>query len=75
MLIVNIMLYMNHVIHHIETPPGLIPPRLPAGGWEGVGVVELALVECCYLTYPTIVVMSFLLSMYKIVIILIVFRS
>ena len=73
MLIVNIMLYMNHGIHHIETPPGLIPPRLPAGGWEGVGVVELALVECCY--YPTIVVMSFLLSMYKIVIILIVFRS
>ena len=35
MLIVNIMLYMNHVIHHIETPPGLTPPRLLAGGWEG----------------------------------------
>ena len=32
---VNIMLYMNHVIHHIETPPGLTPPRLLAGGWEG----------------------------------------
>ena len=27
--------YMNHVIHHIETPPGLTPPRLLAGGWEG----------------------------------------
>ena len=25
--------YMNHVIHHIETPPGLTPPRLLAGGW------------------------------------------
>ena len=35
MLKVNIMLYMNHVIHHIETPPGLTPPRLLAGGWEG----------------------------------------
>ena len=40
MLIVNIifsnyMLYMNHVIHHIETPPGLTPPRLLPGGWEG----------------------------------------
>jgi hypothetical protein len=35
MLIVNIMLYMNHVIHHIETPPGLTQPRLLAGGWEG----------------------------------------
>ena len=21
---------MNHVIHHIETPPGLTPPRLLA---------------------------------------------
>ena len=35
MLIVNIifsnyMLYMNHVIHHIETPPRLLP-----GGQEG----------------------------------------
>ena len=27
--------YMNHVIHHIETPPGLTPPRLLAAGWEG----------------------------------------
>ena len=35
MLKVNIILYMNHVIHHIETPPGLTPPRLLAGGWEG----------------------------------------
>ena len=35
MLIVNIMLYMNHVIHHIETPPGLTPPRLLPGGREG----------------------------------------
>ena len=35
MLKVNIMLYMNHVTHHIETPPGLTPPRLLAGGWEG----------------------------------------
>ena len=35
MLKVNIMLYMNHVIHHIETPPGLTPPRLLPGGWEG----------------------------------------
>ena len=28
---------MNHVIHHIETPPGLTPPslRLLPGGWEG----------------------------------------
>ena len=26
---------MNHVIHHIETPPGLTPPRLLAGGREG----------------------------------------
>ena len=26
---------MNHVIHHIETPPGLTPPRLLAGCWEG----------------------------------------
>ena len=26
---------MNHVIHPIETPPGLTPPRLLAGGWEG----------------------------------------
>ena len=26
MLKVNIMLYMNHMIHHIETPPGLTPP-------------------------------------------------
>ena len=25
---------MNHVIHHIETPPGLTPRLLP-GGWEG----------------------------------------
>ena len=23
------------MIHHIETPPGLTPPRLLAGGWEG----------------------------------------
>ena len=29
------MLYMNQVIHHIETPPGLTPPRLLPGGWEG----------------------------------------
>ena len=29
------MLYMNHVTHHIETPPRLTPPRLLAGGWEG----------------------------------------
>ena len=35
---VNIMLYMNHMIHHIETPPGLTPPRLLAGGWEGKGL-------------------------------------
>ena len=27
--------YMNHVIHHIETPPGQTPPRLLAGGREG----------------------------------------
>ena len=26
---------MNHVVHHIETPPGLTPPRLLAGGREG----------------------------------------
>ena len=26
---------MNHVIHHIETPLGLTPPRLLAGGQEG----------------------------------------
>ena len=26
---------MNYVIHHIETPPGLTPPRLLAGGREG----------------------------------------
>ena len=26
---------MNHVIHDIETPPGLTPPRLLAGCWEG----------------------------------------
>ena len=26
---------MNHVIHHIETLPGLTPPRLLPGGWEG----------------------------------------
>ena len=32
---VNIMLVMNHVIHYIETPPELTPPRLLAGGWEG----------------------------------------
>ena len=25
---------MNHVTHHTETPPGLTPPRLLAGGWE-----------------------------------------
>ena len=26
---------MNPVIHQIETPPGLTPPRLLAGDWEG----------------------------------------
>ena len=26
---------MNHVVHHIEAPPGLTPPRLLAGGREG----------------------------------------
>ena len=26
---------MNLVIHHIENPPGLTPPRLLAGGREG----------------------------------------
>ena len=29
------MLDMNHVIHHIETPPELTPQRLLAGDWEG----------------------------------------
>ena len=28
--------YMNHVIYHIETPPGLTPPRLLPGG-RGLG--------------------------------------
>ena len=50
MLIVNIifsnyMLYMNHVFHHIETPPGLTPPRLLAGDWEG----KILYVESQYL--------------------------
>ena len=46
MLKVNIMLYMNHVIHHIETPPGLTPPRLLAGGRERkVFYVEIQYLE------------------------------
>ena len=40
------MLYMNQVILHIETPPGLTPPRLLAGGREGkVLYVEIQYLE------------------------------
>ena len=41
MLKVNIMLYMNHVIHHIDTPTGLTPPHLLPGGWEGKVIAML----------------------------------
>ena len=37
---------MNHVVHHIETPPGLTPPRLLAGGREGkVLYIEIQYLE------------------------------
>ena len=37
---------MNHMIHHSETPPGLTPPRLLAGGREGkVLYIEIQYLE------------------------------